>query len=142
MTNNFTHRVLLYYHYVNIEDPETLAAEHLEFCNDLDLKGRILIAQEGINGTVSGTIEQTEKYMNAMKNDPLFSDMVFKIDPHDGHAFKKMHVRARPELVTLRLEDDINPKQLTGNYLSPEEFYQAMQDEDTVILDARNDYER
>src|SRR5699024_6571997 len=84
---------------------------------------------------------QTEKYMTAMKNDPLFSDMIFKIDPHDGHAFKKMHVRSRPELVTLRLEDDINPKQLTGNYLSPEEFYKAMKDDDTVILDARNDYE-
>ena len=141
MTNNFTHQVLLYYHYVKIDDPETLAVEHLQFCNDLDLRGRILIAEEGINGTVSGTIEQTEKYMKAMEKDPLFKGIVFKVDPHDGHAFKKMHVRPRPELVTLRLEDDINPKKLTGNYLSPKEFYEAMQDENTVVLDARNDYE-
>ncbi len=141
MTNTYSHQVLLYYHYVDIEDPETLAEEHLAFCNDLDLKGRVLIANEGINGTVSGTIEQTNKYMESMNNDPMFTGMVFKVDPHDGHAFKKMHVRPRPELVTLRLEDDINPHEITGEYLSPKEFLEAMEEEDTVILDARNDYE-
>lgn len=52
-----------------------------------------------------------------------------------------MHVRHRKELVTLRLEDDVNPLRVTGNYLSPKEFYQAMQDENTVVIDARNDYE-
>src|SRR5699024_6185275 len=64
-----------------------------------------------------------------------------KIDAHDGHAFKKMHVRPREELVTLRLEDPIDPNELTGEYLNPKEFYEAMQDENTVILDTRNDYE-
>src|SRR5690625_1291087 len=141
MTNEKTHQVLLYYKYVDIEDPDTLAEEHLQFCNDLELKGRVHIAHEGINGTVSGTIENTNKYMEAMRNDPLFAGIDFKVDLHDGHAFKKMHVRSRPELVTLRLEEDIDPRELTGNYLSPKEFYEAMQDEDTVILDARNDYE-
>lgn len=52
-----------------------------------------------------------------------------------------MHVRHRKELVTLRLEEDVNPLRVTGNYLSPKEFYQAMQDENTVVIDARNDYE-
>lgn len=135
------YQVLLYYNYVDIDDPETFAAEHLEFCKKLGLRGRILVAKEGINGTVSGTVEQTETYMQTMHADPRFADMVFKIDEHDGHAFKKMHVRPRKELVTLRLEEDINPRELTGKYLSPKEFYEAMQDENTVILDARNDYE-
>lgn len=141
MENSTNYQVLLYYNYVHIEDPEAYAMEHLQFCKDLELKGRILVAQEGINGTVSGTIEQTEKYMEAMHADPRFSDMAFKIDAHDGHAFKKMHVRPRKELVTLRLEDDINPLQTTGKHLSPKEFYEAMQDEETVVIDARNDYE-
>lgn len=52
-----------------------------------------------------------------------------------------MHVRPREELVTLRLHDDINPKETTGKYLEPKEFYEAMQQEDTVVIDARNDYE-
>jgi UPF0176 protein len=141
MENNEKYQVLLYYNYVEMEDPEGFAKEHLQFCKDLDLKGRILVANEGINGTVSGTVEATNKYMEAMHNDPRFKDMPFKIDESDGHAFKKMHVRPRPELVTLRLEDDINPHEVTGKYLSPKEFYEAMQNEDTVILDARNTYE-
>lgn len=135
------YQVLLYYNYVHIEDPEAYVAEHLQFCKALDLKGRILIAQEGINGTVSGTIEQTKKYMETMHSDPRFAEMEFKIDPHDKHTFKKMHVRHRNELVTLRLEDDVNPLQTTGTYLKPTEFYEAMLDDNTVVLDARNDYE-
>src|SRR5690625_1296844 len=98
------YQVLLYYKYVQIEDPETYAAEHLQFCQTLDLKGRILVAHEGINGTVSGTIEQTDRYMEAMHADSRFADMTFKIDPSDKHTFKKMHVRHRNELVTLRLD--------------------------------------
>ncbi|WP_026571406.1 MULTISPECIES: rhodanese-related sulfurtransferase [Sediminibacillus] len=141
MDNQEKYQVLLYYNYVPIEDPETYAAEHLKYCKELGLKGRILVAEEGINGTVSGTVEQTNKYMDDMHADPRFADMVFKVDEADGHAFKKMHVRPRPELVTLRLEDDIDPNETTGQYLSPQEFYEAMRDENTVVLDARNDYE-
>ncbi|KMY53276.1 sulfurtransferase [Bacillus sp. FJAT-27231] len=135
------YRVLLYYMYVPIENPEEFAKQHLKFCQQLGLKGRILVAAEGINGTVSGTVEQTDQYMKVMKEDPRFAEMVFKIDEAEGHAFKKMHVRPRKEVVTLQLDEDINPREVTGNYLSPKEFFEAMQEEDTVVIDARNDYE-
>ena len=135
------YRVLLYYYYTPIEEPVEFAAEHLAFCKEIGLKGRILVAKEGINGTVSGDYEQTQAYMDKMKSDPNFKDIVFKIDESDGHAFKKMHVRPRPELVNLSLEDDINPNELTGRYLSPKEFFEGLQDENTIVLDARNDYE-
>lgn len=135
------YQVLLYYKFVKIDDREQFAADHLQFCKELGLKGRILVSDNGINGTVSGTVEQTETYMRAMHADARFSDMTFKMDEHDGHAFKKMHVRPREELVTLRLEDATDPNELTGAYLKPKEFYEAMQDENTVILDTRNDYE-
>ncbi len=136
-----TYRVLLYYKYVPVEEPELFAAEHLKACKEIGLKGRILVSAEGINGTCSGTIEQTDAYMELLRNDERFSDTVFKIDEADGHAFKKMHVRARREIVNLSLEDDINPNELTGTYLEPEEFFEKMNDDDTVIIDARNDYE-
>nr|WP_304214503.1 rhodanese-related sulfurtransferase [Fredinandcohnia onubensis] len=141
MTETKPYRVLLYYQYVTIENPTEFASEHLAFCKEIGLKGRILVATEGINGTVSGTIEQTDKYMEEMRKDPRFTTMVYKIDEADGHAFKKMHVRPRPELVNLSLEDDINPLELTGKYLSPKDFYEKMQDQNTIILDARNTYE-
>ena len=87
---NSAYRVLLYYKFVKIEDPETFTQEHLQYCKDLGVKGRILIASEGINGTVSGTPEQTEQYMKDMHANPLFSDMVFKIDDVEEHAFKNI----------------------------------------------------
>src|SRR5699024_3552401 len=105
MNTKEQYQVLLYYNFVLIDDHEQFAADHLQFCKELGLKGRILVANNGINGTVSGTIEQTEAYMKAMHEDVRFKDMFFKIDEHDGHAFKKMHVRPREELVTLRLDN-------------------------------------
>ncbi|HJF66814.1 MAG TPA: rhodanese-related sulfurtransferase [Staphylococcus kloosii] len=135
------YRVLLFYKYVTIDDPETFAAEHLQFCKDNDLKGRILVSSEGINGSVSGPKEVTDNYIAHMRADTRFSDIVFKIDEAEGHAFKKMHVRPRNEIVALDLEDDVNPKELTGKYLSPTEFRDALQSDDTVVIDARNDYE-
>ncbi|WHY69959.1 rhodanese-related sulfurtransferase [Neobacillus sp. SuZ13] len=141
VTMNQEYRVLLYYKYVTIENPEEVTQEHLHFCNEHGLKGRIIIAAEGINGTVSGTIEQTDAYMKYMNEHPLFAGTIFKIDEASEHAFKKMKVRFRPELVTLRLEDDVDPNVQTGKHLKPKEFFEAMQDEDTVVIDARNDYE-
>ncbi|WP_155591273.1 rhodanese-related sulfurtransferase [Lysinibacillus cavernae] len=135
------YQILLYYHYTKIEDPAAFSATHLAMCKEIGLKGRILVANEGINGTVSGTIEQTEQYMANMQADSLFEGIVFKIDAADGHAFKKMHVRPRRELVNLGLEEDVNPHELTGRYLSPEQFLAEMQDENTVVLDVRNTYE-
>ncbi|SOC44557.1 rhodanese-related sulfurtransferase [Salinicoccus kekensis] len=135
------YRVLLYYYYTDIADPEGLSKEHLRICKDMNLKGRILLAHEGINGTVSGTVEDTNKYKNYMEKHPLFKGIVFKVDEAEGHAFKKMHVRPRPELVNLSLEDDVDPREVTGEYLSPAEFYEEMQKEDTVVLDVRNTYE-
>ncbi|MEG0267782.1 MAG: rhodanese-related sulfurtransferase, partial [Carnobacterium sp.] len=135
------YRVLLYYQYVNIENPEQFTTEHLAFCKEIGLKGRILVAKEGINGTVSGTYEQTQCYIDTMHADPRFAETVFKIDEENTSAFKKMHVRYRQELVTLNLEDDINPNELTGTYLEPKEFREAILDKNTIVIDARNDYE-
>lgn len=134
-------RVLLYYKYVPIENAEEYAKEHLAFCKSIGLKGRILIANEGINGTVSGDYETTQKYMDYVHANPLFSDLWFKIDEEAENAFKKMFVRYKPELVHLGLEEDVNPLELTGKYLTPKEFKEAILDEDTIVIDARNDYE-
>ena len=65
------YQVLLYYNYTKIEEPEEFAKNHLAFCKSLDLKGRILVAEEGINGTVSGTVENTTAYMIQAKDMPL-----------------------------------------------------------------------
>lgn len=141
MKNNFSYRILLYYKYITVEDHESYASLHLKFCRALGIKGRIIIASEGINGTISGTVEQTEAYIYAMRMDPRFKDMKYKIDDAEEHAFKKLYVRPKKEIVTMNLDEDIDPNQITGRRLKPKEFLEAMKEENVVIIDARNDYE-
>ena len=136
-------QVLLYYLYFQLEDPQLYLREHRELCEKLELRGRILLGKEGINGTVSGSVENTQAYMEAMQADPRTSEIEFKIDPCEEHLFPKLSIKHRDEIVTLGLtpEDDIDPNEITGKHLSAEEFYQAMQEEDVVIIDGRNKYE-
>ncbi len=138
---NKGYRVLLYYKFVKIDAAEIFAKEHLELCKELGLKGRILVAEEGLNGTVSGTTEQTKAYMNALHADQRFADMVFKIDEVEENAFKKMYVRHRNSIITLLPEDDVNPNEKVGAYLKPEEWHEMLQRDDVIIVDGRNDYE-
>ncbi|ARU60682.1 hypothetical protein CBW65_05980 [Tumebacillus avium] len=135
------YRVLLFYKYVHIDNPEEFAAEHLAWCKENGLRGRVLIAKEGLNGTVSGTVAQTEAYMKQLTSDPRFSDVEFKIDPAEHHVFRKMFVRARKEIVTWRLEDDVDPSQVTGRHLKPKEWKEALERDDVIVIDGRNDYE-
>lgn len=137
------YEVLLYYRYFPVDDPGRYVEEHRVLCQELELRGRILVASEGINGTVSGRTEQTARYRSWMQTQPGSRGMVFKADPADRHVFKKLTIKVRREIVTLGLpeEHDPDPQQTTGRYLSPKEFYDAMQDPQAVILDARNDYE-
>lgn len=134
-------RVLLFYKYQTIEDPEQFAKDHLAFCKSIGLKGRVLVGKEGINGTVSGPMDVTQAYMDYVHQLPGFEDLWFKQDLADDYAHRKMFVRPREEIVALNLEEDINPLEVTGQYLSPNEFREAILDEDTIVLDTRNDYE-
>ena len=136
-------RILLYYLYSPVDDPEGFAGQQQELCEKLGLRGRIIVAAEGINGTLSGEAAATGAYMEAMKADPHTADMVFKIDPDDAHAFKKLSVKVRPEIVTLQLgcDEAVDPNKLTGRRLAPLEFYEAMKEEGALVLDGRNKYE-
>ncbi len=132
--------VLAYYIYAPIENPEQYREEHHLFCISHNIRGRIIVAAEGLNGTVSGTQADCEAYMQYIKSDERFKDTAFKIHTHDQHAFAKIHVRVKSEIVHSDLHH-INPRQRTGKYVSPEEFKQLKDAEDVVILDVRSNYE-
>lgn len=139
---NAPYEILLYYKYSHIEDPEAYAAAHRELCRKLELKGRIIIAEEGLNGTVSGLEEHCALYRKALDEDPLTSGIAWKIDPSEGHVFPKMSIKVREEVVTLGLgEENFSPEDLTATHLKPAEWRDAMKEENIVLLDARNDYE-
>lgn len=133
------YRVLLYYQYVDIADPEQFRKEHKALCKELNLVGRILVGAEGINGTVSGRTEDTDAYKHAMHADPRFSSMQFKEDSSDFIPFRKLKIKTRDEIVTLEAEN-ATPER-GGAHLSPREWHELAQRDDVVILDARNEYE-
>lgn len=135
------YNVLLYYKFVPIEDPETFATEHRALCESLGLRGRVLVATEGLNGTVSGTAEACSAYRTVMAADPRFSSMVFKIDEVEGHTFRKMFVRVKNELVTFRADLPSDPNEVTGKRLSPIEWKARLERGDAIIIDGRTDYE-
>jgi UPF0176 protein len=137
-------RILLYYKYVHISEPETFAREQRTLCEKLSLKGRIIIAHEGINGTVEGTYEATEEYIATMRADERFADMNFKLSDGTGTAFPRLSIKVRDEIVSLHLGDnDFTPEETTGKYISAEELHSWIHDKtkEFYIVDMRNDYE-
>lgn len=140
--SNQRYRVLLYYKYVEITDPVTFVQEHQALCQSLELKGRILVAPEGISGTVAGTQSAIVKYKAAFTADPRFADMEFKENDCDRMPFPRLRVRARKEVVTLGVTD-IRPEE-RAKHLNPKEWHALAEkagQRDIVILDARNNFE-
>jgi hypothetical protein len=93
--------VLLFYKYVPIADPEEFTAQQRALCSRLGLKGRVLIAAEGINGTLAGPTDAVNEYTAALNADPRFADVTFKVSAGDEKTFPKLVVKVRPEIVTL-----------------------------------------
>jgi len=132
--------ILLYYCYSKIEDPAAFRKEHHLFCVEHKLLGRIIVAKEGINGTISGLRADCEKYMAHLHNDPRFSKTEFKVEPYESHAFQKLNVRIKDEIVNSGLLH-IDPNKKTGTYLEPSEFKQMKDADDVVVVDVRSNYE-
>lgn len=138
-----SHQILLYYAYTHVADPVYEVERQRELCRCLGLKGRILIAEEGINGTVEGLVADTETYIEACTADPIFEDVVFKRSEGTGDALPKLIVKARREIVSSHLgERDVNPSRITGKRLSAEELHDWIRsDREFYIIDMRNDFE-
>lgn len=135
------YQVLLYYKYVSIDDPVAVMNEQRLLCQKLNLKGRIIIAKEGINGTVEGTKENTEKYIEQTIKDNRFTDISFKKSVGTGDAFPKLRVKVRDEIVTSDVAG-LDPTKKTGKYLTADELHQWFEEKrEFYIVDMRNDYE-
>ena len=134
--------ILLFYKFVNIENPEKTKKEILEYCQSNNLLGRILVGEEGINGSVSGNAKQTESFKKFMHSKEKFSDLRFKDDIGLEHPFSKMRVLIKKEIVALGVPVNLSNG---GEYISPEKLEETYKKEkvgkDFIMLDTRNDYE-
>lgn len=135
------YQVLLYYKYVDIEDPEAVREAQRLLCLALNLKGRIIVAKEGINGTLEGSVEDTELYIQVMERSKYFKGISYKKSVGTGNAFPKLSVKVRPEIVTAGMPD-LNPNKVTGKYLSADELHEWYESgKEFYVVDMRNEYE-
>jgi UPF0176 protein len=140
-------KILLYYKFVPIADPEAVKLWQRTLCEKLNLKGRVLLADHGINGTLGGNIEDLKAYVKQTKTYPAFKDIVFKWSEGGRDSFPRLSVKVRPEIVTFGVPDKIRIDEQGivggGRRLKPEEVHKlvAEKEGDVVFMDGRNSYE-
>jgi UPF0176 protein len=137
-----SYQVLLFYKYVTIEDPHKLMGDYKALCEKHELKGRTIIAEEGINGTLEGTLENTEKFLEEFLHDDRFEDIHIKKSKGEGDSFPRLMVKVRNEIVGTRFPKEIDPRVQTAPHMSAEELHTLYEKQDDfIILDMRNSYE-
>ena len=135
------YRIILFYKFIDVHDPHKLQAEQKALCEKLNLKGRMLIAHEGINATFEGKIEDIESYKKTVQGNVLFADIVFKESEGTGKGFSKLKIKVRDEVVTLAA-GKFDVQKETATAITADEFEALYtNNEDFVVLDLRNDYE-
>ncbi|MEY2694283.1 MAG: hypothetical protein RL142_631 [Actinomycetota bacterium] len=140
-------KIILYYGFAPIEDPEAVKLWQKTLCESLGLKGRILISKHGINGTLGGDMAALKKYVRQTKEYPGFRKIDFKWSDGTGKDFPRLRVRVRPELVAFGAPDelkvDVNGVVGGGKHLKPREVDQlvAERGDEVLFFDGRNAYE-
>ncbi len=140
---NKEYQILLFYKYVHINDPEMVASFQRDLQSRLGVKGRTIVASEGINVTLEGEKDKTEEYIKEIEKDPRFQNIHWKKSVGTGNAFPRLSVKVRNEIVSLGLGTcDVDPNETTGIHLKPEELHKWFEEgREFYIVDMRNVYE-
>ncbi len=129
------------YKFEPLNDVEGLVPEFQSVCDDLDLKGSVYLSSNGINFSLAGSEEAVQQYLYFMEQDKRFLDIPLKKTYSETQPFRRMKVRQKKEIISLG-RDDINPRELTGDYVTPQELCAIYENnEDVIVLDTRNEYE-
>jgi UPF0176 protein len=128
------------YKFVELPDFAELKAPLLACCEENEVKGTILLAEEGINGTIAGIPEKVQAVLAYLHSDLRLADLTHKESYAEKQPFYRMKVRLKREIVTMGVSG-INPTQMAGKYVKPEAWNELLNDPNVIVVDARNDYE-
>ncbi|QZP17876.1 rhodanese-related sulfurtransferase [Methylophilales bacterium] len=135
---------IAFYQFVSLENIEQLKAFILKFCQKNSIKGTILLASEGINGTISADEKKIQKFIKFIKEDSFFKNNFKNLEHKESwvskNPFYRMKVRIKKEIVALGVKG-ISPTNKVGKYVNPEDWNALIEDPDTIVIDTRNNYE-
>lgn len=132
--------VAAFYLFVEVDNPDVLCERILDFAKSIGVRGTILIAPEGINGTIAGSRESVDEVLGLIRSDPRFSDLRDKRSQHDTLPFRRLKVRVKREIVSLGV-GIVDVVHQTGRRVGVDEWNQLLNDPDVIVIDARNDFE-
>lgn len=140
-------KIILYYKFVPVADPEMTRLWQRELCERYELKGRIIISKHGINGTLGGPVEGLKAYVKAMNLTRSFKGITYKWSDGGAENFPRLSIKVRPELVAFGAPDEIQVDEHGvvggGTHLKPRELHKLVEErgDDVVFFDGRNAYE-
>lgn len=144
---SYMQKVILYYKFVPVNDPAMAMRWQRELCRRLELKGRIIVSPQGINGTLGGDIENLRQYKRDMNASGVFRGITYKWSDGGVKEFPRLSVKVKPELVAFRTADEIevNEKGVVGGgkHLKPEKLHELIKKrgDEVIFFDGRNAYE-
>ena len=128
------------YRFVTLEDYREMREPLLDLCRAHGVKGTLLLAQEGINGTIAGTRSGIDAVLGYLKSDPRLAQLEHKESLDDEMPFYRMKVKLKKEIVTMGV-DGIDPNRVVGTYVKPADWNALINDPEVLLIDTRNDYE-
>jgi UPF0176 protein len=132
--------VATFYHFTELTDYKSMRSPIIDFCNSHELKGMILLAQEGINSTIAGTRDGIDALLNYLRSDSRLQNLEHKETTSDVMPYNKLRVRLKKELVKFGVAN-IDPSKEVGIYVEPQDWNQLISDPDVLVIDTRNIYE-
>ncbi len=138
--SNLPIRIAALYQFARFDDPKTLRAPLLALCEENGVRGTLLLAREGINGTIAGSDSGVEAVLRHIRALPGCNAIEVKESRAEGLPFHRTKVRLKKEIVTMG-QPDLDPLAGVGTYVAPEDWNALISDPDTIVIDTRNDYE-
>jgi len=128
------------YRFATLNNFQEMREPLLDFCRARNIYGTLLLAQEGINGTVAGAREHIDALIQHLKTDPRLAELEWKESLHDEPPFLRMKVKLKREIVTMGIPG-IDPNRVVGTYVKPADWNALIDDPEVLVIDTRNDYE-
>jgi UPF0176 protein len=132
--------IAAFYKFVRLDDYQNRRQPLLNLCQQYQIKGTILLAAEGINGTIAGTRSSIDTILNYLRADPCLADLEQKESTATKSPFDRLKVRLKQEIVTFGIPT-IDPTNLVGTYVTPQDWNQLIANPDVLTIDTRNQYE-